>query len=271
MRKYFQTLSRMLYLRSKPKITVKTPTVNSLTTSTIPQVKEPERQDSSLENIPKSIDKVEEVKENETRKVEYRSTFDQMFRSLTRNAYKPKSKVTIFGAGDLGMATVFALLAKGITNDVSIIDFHEDKLKAELMDLQFGSKFLPNVKLRASKDYEISSESKICILAPCSDSDIEDEYVDPIQVNAEVFKAMIPQILKYSPNTIFLVAVNPVDVFSYLTWQVSELPKNRVMGTGTNLYTATFQYLLANRLGVAPSDCHGFIIGENGYSCGNLN
>ncbi|RVE53081.1 hypothetical protein evm_002178 [Chilo suppressalis] len=255
----------MLYLRSKPKPNMK-PHINSMITST-PQLKELQPHERMQARVEKPIEDHQKSEKSEPKKTEYQSTFDQLFRSLTRTAYRPNNKVSIIGAGDTGMAAVFSLLTKGITNDISIIDFNDEKLKGELMDLQFGSKFLPNVRLRAGKDFAISSDSKICVLAPCCTSVHDDENVDQVQVNAEVLKAVIPQLLKYSPNTILLVAIDPVDMFSYLAWQISELPKGRVIGTGTNLYTATFQYLLADRLGLSPSACHGYIIGENGYSC----
>ncbi|XP_063838145.1 L-lactate dehydrogenase B chain-like [Ostrinia nubilalis] len=194
------------------------------------------------------------------------STFDQLFLTMGRGSYKPNNKITVVGAGDVGVATVFSLLAKGVTNDISMIDFGEDKLRGELMDLQYGSKFLRNAKLRASKDYGISVDSKICVLTPCYESESGQKIGDCTRCNAEVMKAVIPQLLHYSPDAIILVAIEPVDVLAYLAWRVSNLPKGRVFGSGTNLYSATFRYLLADRLGLAPSACHGYIIGENGYS-----
>lgn len=80
----------------------------------------------------------------------------------------------------------------------------------------------------------------------------------------------LSQILRYSPDCVLLVALDPVDVLSYLAWRVSGVHKGRVIGSGTNLSTATFRYLLADRLGLAPSACNGYIIGENGESSGDL-
>ncbi|NXU46085.1 LDHB dehydrogenase, partial [Drymodes brunneopygia] len=57
-----------------------------------------------------------------------------------------------------------------------------------------------------------------------------------------------------------------VDVLTYVTWKLSGLPKHRVIGSGCNLDTARFRYLMAERLGIHPSSCHGWILGEHGDS-----
>ncbi|KAI1697731.1 lactate/malate dehydrogenase, NAD binding domain-containing protein [Ditylenchus destructor] len=84
--------------------------------------------------------------------------------------------------------------------------------------------------------------------------------------NVEIFKGIVPQLVKYSPDTLLLVVSNPVDVLTYVTWKLSGLPKERVFGSGTNLDSARFRFLLSERLAIAPSNCHGWIIGEHGDS-----
>ncbi|VDO95148.1 unnamed protein product [Heligmosomoides polygyrus] len=57
-----------------------------------------------------------------------------------------------------------------------------------------------------------------------------------------------------------------VDVLTYVTWKLSGLPRERVFGSGTNLDSARFRFLLSEKLKIAPSSCHGWIIGEHGDS-----
>lgn len=59
-----------------------------------------------------------------------------------------------------------------------------------------------------------------------------------------------------------------VDVLTYIAWKLSGLPKNRVIGSGTNLDSARFRFLMSEKLNVAPSSLHGYIIGEHGDSSG---
>ncbi|KAG9491076.1 hypothetical protein GDO78_006440 [Eleutherodactylus coqui] len=53
---------------------------------------------------------------------------------------------------------------------------------------------------------------------------------------------------------------------TYVTWKLSGLPQNRVIGSGTNLDSARFRYLIAEKLKIHASSCHGYILGEHGDS-----
>ncbi|XDA87549.1 hypothetical protein R6Z07F_017228 [Ovis aries] len=57
-----------------------------------------------------------------------------------------------------------------------------------------------------------------------------------------------------------------VDILTYVVWKLSGLPATRVIGSGCNLDSARFRYLIGQKLGVHPSSCHGWIIGEHGDS-----
>uniref|UniRef100_A0A8C0JLB7 L-lactate dehydrogenase n=1 Tax=Canis lupus dingo TaxID=286419 RepID=A0A8C0JLB7_CANLU len=70
----------------------------------------------------------------------------------------------------------------------------------------------------------------------------------------------------YSPDCIIIVVSNPVDILTYVTWKLSGLPKHCVIGSGCNLDSARFRYFMAEKLGIHPSSCHGWILGEHGDS-----
>lgn len=63
-----------------------------------------------------------------------------------------------------------------------------------------------------------------------------------------------------------MIVSNPCDILTYVAWKLSGLPKQRVIGSGTNLDSSRFRFLLSQKLGVAPTSCHGWIIGEHGDS-----
>ena len=79
---------------------------------------------------------------------------------------------------------------------------------------------------------------------------------------------IVPQLVKYSPDTIILVVSNPVDVMSYITWKLSGLPPNRVFGSGTALDSSRLRYFMSERLGIDVGSCHGHVVGEHGESSG---
>lgn len=61
-----------------------------------------------------------------------------------------------------------------------------------------------------------------------------------------------------------MIVSNPCDILTWVAWKLSGLPKHRVFGSGTNLDSARFTYLISQRLGVAPTSCQGWVIGEHG-------
>ncbi|KAG5839912.1 L-lactate dehydrogenase A chain-like [Anguilla rostrata] len=178
----------------------------------------------------------------------------------------PRSKVTVVGVGQVGMACAFSILQSGVADDVTLIDVMVDKLQGEVMDLQHGSLFLKTAKIRAAKDYSETADSKLCIITAGVRQREGESRLALVQRNVEVFKQIVPPLAQHSPNAILLVVSNPVDILTYVAWKLSGFPQERVLGSGTNLDSARFRFLMGERLGIHPSSVHGYIIGEHGDS-----
>ena len=149
---------------------------------------------------------------------------------------------------------------------MALTDVVEDKLKGELMDLQQGLAFLKNVKIDASKDLSVTAGSKIIVITAGARQRPGESRLSLVQRNTEIFKSLIPPLVQHSPDAIFLVVSNPVDVLTYVTWKLSGLPANRIIGSGTNLDSARFRYYVGQKLGIATNSCHGWVLGEHGDS-----
>ncbi|XP_071562661.1 L-lactate dehydrogenase-like [Temnothorax nylanderi] len=189
---------------------------------------------------------------------------DQLLTTVTEPVSTGRNKITVVGVGQVGMACAFSILTNHVSSDVVLIDVMADKLKGEMLDLQHGSAFMKNAKVSASTDYAVTANSSLCIVTAGARQREGETRLDLVQRNTDIFKGIIPQLVKYSPNTILLIVSNPVDILTYVAWKLSGLPKNRVIGSGTNLDSARFRFLLSQKLNVAPTSCHGWIIGEHG-------
>lgn len=84
--------------------------------------------------------------------------------------------------------------------------------------------------------------------------------------NAEVFKSIVEPIVHSGFSGIFLIATNPVDIMSRVTYELSGFNSNRVLGSGTTLDTARLRYLLGDYFKVDPRNVHAYVIGEHGDS-----
>ncbi|XP_074697951.1 ubiquitin-conjugating enzyme E2 variant 3 isoform X3 [Strix aluco] len=114
------------------------------------------------------------------------------------------NKITVVGAGDLGIACVLAVAAKGAADKVVLLDLSEGAAKGGTMDLEIFA--LPNVEI--SKDFSASADSKVVVLTVNSLGNAQ-TYLDVIQSNVDLFRGIIPAISHYSQNTVLLVASHP--------------------------------------------------------------
>lgn len=192
---------------------------------------------------------------------------DEMFIDVEGD-FKSKTnhKVTVVGIGAVGMAAAFSVLTQGVSNDVALVDVFENKLKGEMMDLQHGSNFLGNATISASADLKVSAGSHLIIVTAGVRQQEGESRLNLVQRNVDIYKNLIPKLVEYSPDTILMIVSNPCDILTYVAWKLSGLPKHRVIGSGTNLDSSRFRFLLAQRLNVAPTSMHGWIIGEHGDS-----
>jgi L-lactate dehydrogenase len=110
----------------------------------------------------------------------------------------------------------------------------------------------------------------LCIVTAGARQREGESRLNLVQRNADILKGMIPKLVQHSPDTLLLIVSNPVDLMTYVAWKLSGLPKERVIGSGTNLDSSRFRFLLSERFNVAPNSTHGWIIGEHGDSSGTF-
>jgi len=82
--------------------------------------------------------------------------------------------------------------------------------------------------------------------------------------NVALLASIVPALAAASPQAVFLVVSNPVDVLTYYTLKFSAFPPSRVIGTGTLVDSARFRRLLSSEVGIHPDDLRAYILGEHG-------
>lgn len=186
---------------------------------------------------------------------------DQLIVNLLKEEQVPQNKITVVGVVGVGMAWAISILMKDLADELALVDVVEDKLKGEMMDLQHGSLFLKTPKIVSSKDYCVTANSKLAIITAGARQQEGESRLNLVQRNVNIFKFIIPNIVKYSPHCKLLIVSNPVDILIYVAWKISGFPKSRVIGSGCNLDSAWFHYLMGERLGVHRLSCHGWVLG----------
>ncbi|WP_123055014.1 L-lactate dehydrogenase [Clostridium sp. JN-1] len=178
---------------------------------------------------------------------------------------KRNTKISIIGAGAVGSTTAYALMNSGLATEIVIVDINKEKAKGEAMDLSHGACFVKPVEIK-SGDYKDTKDSDIVIITAGAPSKPGETRLDLIGRNLKIFKSIVPDVVKYSPNSILLVVSNPVDILTYITYKLSGFPANRVIGSGTVLDTSRFRYMLGKHFDMDPRNIHTYIMGEHGDS-----
>jgi len=173
------------------------------------------------------------------------------------------NKVTIVGTGFVGSTSAYTLMVNGLVSEIVLIDANIDKAEGEVMDLNHGMPFVRPVNVYRGT-YEDCAGSDIVIIAAGANQKPGETRIDLVKKNTEIFKSIIPQIVKFCSDCILLVVTNPVDILTYVTLKLSGFPQNRVIGSGTVLDTARFRYILAEKSGVDTRNIHAYVLGEHG-------
>jgi L-lactate dehydrogenase len=175
------------------------------------------------------------------------------------------TRVAVVGTGAVGSTFAFALLLSGLASEIVLSDANERRAEGEAMDLMQAVPFARTARVWAGPVDECRG-SAVTVVAAGAAQKPGETRLDLVQKNAAIFRELVPRIAAANPGGIILVATNPVDVLSYLTYRISGLPAARVIGSGTILDTARFRMLVAERAGVDPRSVHAHVAGEHGDS-----
>lgn len=178
---------------------------------------------------------------------------DQLIVDLLKEESSPHAwnKITVVDIGAVGRACAISILMKNLADERALIDVMEDKLKGKMMDLQHGTP-----KIVSGKDYSVTVNSKLVIITAGARQQEGESHLSLVQCNSDIFKFIIPNVMKYSPNFELLVVSNLVDIFTYVNWKINCFLKNQVIGSGCTLDPAWSHYLMGERLGIHLLNYH---------------
>lgn len=177
-----------------------------------------------------------------------------------------KGKIAVVGAGNVGSTVAYTLMISGLVSEIVLLDINKDKAEGDAMDMNHGVSFVSPVRVTAGDYSDIKGSDMVIITAGANQKEGE-RRTDLLKRNAEIFRNIIDNILKYCHNdTILMVVTNPVDILTYITCKMSGFSKNNVIGSGTVLDTSRLKYLIGENANVDTRNVHTYIIGEHGDS-----
>ncbi len=174
-------------------------------------------------------------------------------------------KVGIIGAGQVGSATAFALIMRGVARKIVLIDANEKRAQAEAMDIAHATPFAYANKIKAGTYADLEGCEVVIVTAGANQKPGETR-IDLLGRNVKIFESIIPQVVAAAPTCTLLITSNPVDIMTEVALKLSGFPKERVIGSGTVLDTSRFRTLLGYHLGISPKSVHANVLGEHGDS-----
>ena len=173
-------------------------------------------------------------------------------------------KITVIGAGSVGATTAFALTLQNIANEVVLVDINESKALGEAMDIRQSTPLLSDPVNVYAGNYESAAGSDIVVITSGMPRKPGQTRIDLAQTNVNIIKQIAPQIVKTCPDATYVIVSNPVDILTYVFHKVTDIPSNRIIGTGTQLDTARLRARIAEYLSVSQKNVHAYVFGEHG-------
>ena len=175
-----------------------------------------------------------------------------------------RPKISLIGGGNIG-GTLAHISAYKALGDVVLFDLGTGKAKGKALDIA-QSKTLDgsDINVMGTSSYADIKDSDVVIITagiPRKPGMTREELIG---INAGIVKGVAENLLKYSPNAIFVIVSNPMDTMTYLAYKSLGLPKNRVIGMGGTLDSSRFKCYLSLTLEKPANDIQGMVIGGHG-------
>lgn len=177
-----------------------------------------------------------------------------------------QKKVVLIGTGMVGMSFAYAALNQNLCDELVLIDINEKRAEGEAMDLNHGLAFSHSSMNIYNGTYQDCGDASVVMICAGVNQKPGESRLELLKRNADVFKSIVPDVVQSGFDGIFVVATNPVDIMTRITYELSGFNPAKVIGTGTTLDTARLRYLLGEYFEVDPRNIHAYVIGEHGDS-----
>jgi L-lactate dehydrogenase len=179
-------------------------------------------------------------------------------------------KIGIVGAGRVGCACALAAVVRGSARTIVIVDRTRKRAAAVAADIRYGAPLCPKTTVVAG-DYAGLAEADLVMITAginekaggATDRSDPEGRLRLLGKNADIYRDIVPQIVRVAPLAIILVVTDPPDALADV---VRTIGHERVLSTGTFLDTLRFRVQLAEYFDVDANQVEAQVIGEHGVS-----
>ncbi|MHC5227784.1 L-lactate dehydrogenase [Enterococcus sp. LJL99] len=175
-------------------------------------------------------------------------------------------RIGIIGLGHVGSTTAFSLINQQVADELVLYDKNEALVEAEVNDLlqgQIGNH--SSVRISGNELEQLGT----CDLLIFSAGDIQllqgdTDRFEELEFTKKAVEEWAPKIKASGFKGILLSITNPCDVIAQYLQELTELPRNQVIGTGTSLDTVRMKQAVGSAMEVHPNSVCGYVLGEHG-------
>lgn len=177
------------------------------------------------------------------------------------------TKVTVVGAGFVGMTCAQRLAEQEVAEQIVLIDVVEGKPQGIALDLnQAGAVEGYQATVTGTNDPADTAGSDLFIMTAGMPRKPGMDRSDLLEVNGNIINTVADYIKAGSPNARVIVVSNPLDTMVYLMAERLGFERQRVVGMAGVLDSARMAYFISDAMGGGIRDVRCMVLGGHGDS-----
>ncbi len=175
-------------------------------------------------------------------------------------------KITVIGAGNVGATCAEVIAQKELANEVILLDIKEGVAEGKSLDMwqTAAINHFDTRVIGVTNNYKMTENSDIVVITAGIPRRKGMSRDDLIKINAKIVKDVARKSVMYSPNAIFIIVSNPLDIMTYAAYKALNRRSKNVFGMAGILDTARFKAFIAEHLNTSPKDIQALLLGGHG-------
>jgi len=177
------------------------------------------------------------------------------------------TKITVVGAGFVGMSCAQRLAEQEVAEEIVLIDVVEGKPQGLALDInQAGAIEGYQALLIGTNDAADTAGSDLVIMTAGLPRKPGMDRSDLLEVNGKIVEGVAAYVAADSPEARVVVVSNPLDTMVYLMAEKLGFPKSQVVGMAGVLDSARMASFIAESMGGGVKDVRCMVLGGHGDS-----
>ena len=179
----------------------------------------------------------------------------------------PQRKITVVGAGYVGMTCAQLAAQKNLASEICLIDVRGKRAQGIALDLnQMAAIEGFTSRVAGTGDPAGTFDSDLFIVTAGLPRKPGMSRSDLLETNGAIVTQVAEYIRNGSPDAVVIVVTNPLDIMVHLMRVKTGFPGRRVIGMAGALDSARFSWFIAEATGASVKDIDAMVLGAHGDS-----